>query len=140
MSKGRTLQRDAARSAVAGGTGRRLLVVEDDFVLRAHLSELLMQQGFEVSCAADGVEALERLEREPRPAAIVLDVVLPRMSGLSFRQEQLRSPAFRDIPTIAFTAIRNAPDLEALGFHAVISKPANFDRLFQVLASICPAA
>jgi len=129
------MQPDARRRAP-----RRLLVVEDDFVLRAHLSELLSQEGFEVSCAADGAEALARLEREPLPAAIVLDVVLPRMSGLSFRQEQLRSPAFRDIPTIAFTALRNVAELGELGFHAVISKPANFDRLFQALASIGPAA
>jgi len=132
---GGTLQRDAHRRAP-----RRLLFVEDDFVLRASLSELLIQEGYDVSCAADGAEALARLEREPLPAAIVLDVVLPRMSGLSFRQEQLRSPAFRDIPTIAFTAIRNAAELGALGFHAVISKPTSFDRLFQILASICPAA
>ncbi len=139
MSKGGALQR-ATSERVPGEASRRLLVVEDDFVLRAHLSELLMQQGFVVSCAADGVEALSRLEREPRPAAIVLDVILPRMSGVAFRQEQLRSPAFRDIPTIAFTAIRNVAELGALGFHAVIAKPANFDRLFQVLASLCPAA
>jgi CheY-like chemotaxis protein len=134
MSKGGTLHGDA-RDRVS----RRLLVIEDDFVLRASLSELLIQEGFEVSCAADGAEGLSRLEREPLPAAIVLDVVLPRMSGLSFRQEQLRSPAFRDIPTIAYTALRNEAELGSLGFHAVISKPASFDRLCQILSSICPA-
>ena len=134
MSKGGTLRKDVRACA-----SRRLLVIEDDFVLRANLSALLIQQGFDVSCAADGAEGLERLEREPLPAAIVLDMVLPRMSGLSFRQEQLRSPAFRDIPTIAFTAIRNVAELGALGFHAVISKAGSFDRLFQILASICPA-
>jgi CheY-like chemotaxis protein len=128
---------EADRSRARPPRGR-LMVVEDDFVLRTHLAELLTSEGFEVACAADGAEALWRLEREPTPTAILLDIVLPRMDGVSFRQEQLRSPELRAIPTIAVTATRDRPELESLEFHAVIRKPTSVDQLLALLADLGP--
>ena len=82
----------------------RILLVEDDFTLRAYLAELLIQEGYDVVCAADGAEAVGRLQREPAPpAAILLDIMLPRMGGVSFRQLQMRSADLRDMPTVAMT-------------------------------------
>jgi two-component system chemotaxis response regulator CheY len=118
---------------------QRLMLVEDDFMLRAHMSELLASEGYLVSCAADGAEALDRLEREPPPAAILLDMVMPRMNGVSFREAQLQSPALRDIPTIAVTALHAAADVRGLGFEDIIAKPVQFDRLVEALAKLCPS-
>jgi CheY-like chemotaxis protein len=117
----------------------RLLLIEDDFMLRAHLAELLMSEGYHVSCAADGAEALMRLVREPPPAAIILDIVLPRVNGVSFRQRQMAVPELRMIPTIALTAMKNLVDLEHLAFDMVLSKPASIDHLVAALAQLCPA-
>lgn len=117
----------------------RLLLVEDDFILRAHLAELLMMEGYEVACAADGAEALSRLLREPLPSVIVLDIGLPRIDGCSFRTVQLQSPTARDIPTIAFTSLTDSAKLEQFSFDAVVRKAgAMLDELTRVLATICP--
>ncbi len=117
----------------------RILLVEDDFTLRAYLAELLIQEGYDVVCAADGAEAIGRLQREVAPpAAILLDIMLPRMGGVSFRQMQLRTAELRDVPTVAMTATRDAKGLNNLGFEAVLPKPLDLDRLVDMLAKCCP--
>lgn len=118
---------------------QRLLLVEDDFMLRQHLAELLALEGYYVSSAADGAEALWRLDREPLPSAILLDLVLPKMNGISFREVQLDSPALRDIPTIVMSATRGVRNLDSLGFFEILAKPVAFDRLVEVLARVCPS-
>jgi two-component system response regulator MprA len=116
---------------------RRLLLIEDDFALRAHLAELLMQEGYYVGCAADGEEAIRRLQREPLPAAILLDIMLPRVNGVAFREAQIRTSGLRSIPTIAITSVKDI-ELEALGFAAVFKKPLDFDAFTRTLARVCP--
>lgn len=118
----------------------RLLLVDDDFILRAHLAELLMLEGYNVSCAADGAEALRRLEHEPVPSLILVDIMLPRMDGPSFRKQQLESPKLRDVPTIAVTGLKDIEPLRCLGFTEILRKPVNFDRLTEILARFCHAA
>ncbi len=108
-------------------------------MLRQHLAELLALEGYYVSSAADGAEALWRLEREPLPSAILLDLVLPKMNGISFREVQLDSPVLRDIPTIVMTATRGIRDLTPLGFSEILSKPVPFERLVEALTKLCPA-
>lgn len=117
---------------------RRLLLVEDDFALRAHLAELLMQEGYYVGCAADGAEAIRRLESEPLPDAILLDIMLPRVNGLAFREAQTRSPALRQIPTLAITSLKDTVDFDGLSFAAVFRKPIDFDQLVKKLNELCP--
>ncbi|HET9596317.1 MAG TPA: response regulator [Anaeromyxobacteraceae bacterium] len=63
------------------GNGYRLLVVEDDRNLCESLADVLRLCGYEVDTAQDGEEALERLRAAPRPDAVLLDVVLPRMGS-----------------------------------------------------------
>jgi len=116
----------------------RLLLIEDDFALRAHLAELLMQEGYYVGCAADGEEAIRRLQREPLPAAILLDIMLPRVNGVAFREAQIRTSGLRSIPTIAVTSIKDSDHLGKLGFAAVLKKPLDFDLLTRTLARVCP--
>lgn len=118
----------------------RILFVEDDFILRAHLAELLMLEGYTVSCAADGAEALRRLQNEPPPSVILADIVLPRLDGIAFRRAQLQLPAFRDIPAIAVTSLRDIGGVQAARFSDVIKKPLDFDHLLDLLAKLCPRA
>src|SRR3569623_3145443 len=81
-----TMSRAAAEPTTKLAGRERLLLVEDDFMLRQDLAELLALEGYYVSSAADGIEALWRLERAPLPSAILLDLVLPKMNGISFRE------------------------------------------------------
>jgi two-component system chemotaxis response regulator CheY len=118
----------------------RVMLIEDDFILRAHLAELMMIEGYVVTCAADGAEALRRLQQEPTPSLILVDMVLPRVDGIAFRKAQLRDPVLKQIPTIALTALKNVGDIRSLAFSAVVRKPLSFDRLLDVIAHICPLA
>lgn len=116
----------------------RLLLVEDDFILRTSLAELLAGEGYDVTCAADGVEGLNRLLHEPPPSLIVLDICMPRIDGFSFRTVQLQTSTVRDVPTIAFTSLAE-PKVESFGFDAVIPKRATFDGLLETLTALCPS-
>jgi two-component system response regulator RegX3 len=80
-----------------------ILVVDDEQSYRDALSVALQREGFIVETAADGVEALEKFE-STRPALVLLDVMLPRMSGVDVCRE-LRTRS--QVPIIMVTA-RNA--------------------------------
>jgi two-component system, chemotaxis family, chemotaxis protein CheY len=115
----------------------RLMLVDDDFILRAHVAELLMLEGYNVTCAADGAEALRRLEHEPLPSLILLDIMLPRMDGTAFRKRQLQSPTLREVPTIAITATPDVGELRGLGFSDILKKPVSFERLTETIETLC---
>ena len=103
--------------------GRRVLVVEDDPSLRDTVAEALRLEGYDVREAIDGSTGL-RLLREWRPHAIVLDLMLPGMSGFGFRTGQLADPATAGVPVIVFSAQRNAEAwAESLRADAIIPKP-----------------
>jgi two-component system phosphate regulon response regulator PhoB len=80
-----------------------VLVVEDEAPLLALLRYNLEKQGFRVEEAADGQEALLRVA-EARPDLILLDWMLPAMSGLEVCRQLRRRPATRDLPIIMLTA------------------------------------
>jgi CheY-like chemotaxis protein len=81
-----------------------ILLVEDDFVLRSSLSELLSSEGFRVECCADGREAFRRLNRPPRPDLIMLDIMLPHLDGFELRALQRKSPYISNIPVVVISA------------------------------------
>ena len=80
-----------------------LLLVEDEAPLREMLRFALADEDYEISEAADAGEALACL-RERRPDLILLDWMLPGMSGIEFLRRVRREAAFQDIPVIMLTA------------------------------------
>jgi CheY-like chemotaxis protein len=115
-----------------------VLVVEDDDDLRESLVELLQLEGFEVSASANGREALERLRAPGRPSAIVLDLMMPVMSGAEFRAEQLRDPALADIPVLLLTAAHDGRrQAEALRVARYFAKPVAVEALLAALREHC---
>jgi two-component system phosphate regulon response regulator PhoB len=80
-----------------------VLVVEDEPSLLALLRYNLEKEGFAVNGARDGEEALLQL-KETRPDAVLLDWMLPRVSGLEVCRQIRRSPAWKDLPVIMLTA------------------------------------
>jgi CheY-like chemotaxis protein len=117
----------------------RILVVDDDVALRDALAELLRDNGFEVSCAGDGSEALGRLEDAPPPSLILLDLAMPVMDGWSFRAAQRRDPRLAAIPTVVLsaTAGADARALETLAPAAALAKPFELDRLIETVQRLC---
>jgi two-component system, OmpR family, phosphate regulon response regulator PhoB len=80
-----------------------VLVVEDEPALSTLLRYNLEKEGFLVSEARDGEEALLQL-KEAKPDAVLLDWMLPRLSGLELCRQIRRAPAWRDLPVIMLTA------------------------------------
>jgi two-component system, OmpR family, alkaline phosphatase synthesis response regulator PhoP len=107
----------------ASQTTHRVLVVEDEESLALGVRDALQHAGFEVHVALDGPTALQRVE-ETRPELIVLDLMLPGMSGLEVL-EHVRAEN-RDLRVVILTALANENDLVrgfSLGADDYIKKP-----------------
>jgi CheY-like chemotaxis protein len=112
-----------------------ILVVEDDFLLRTSIAEFLTWSGgFEVKCAADGLEALTWLDSSLRkPSVILLDIALPRVDGIRFLALQKSLPKVANIPVIAMTGDARRSNLAALGFRDAFFKPLDLPKLLQTI-------
>jgi CheY-like chemotaxis protein len=108
---------------------RRVLIVEDNEVTRDVMALILESDGYQVSTAANGRTALERLRGGERPGVILLDLMMPVMDGWQFREEQRRDRALADIPVIVCSAAGEGSRTAALGAQALLSKPVEADDL-----------
>ena len=119
-------------SAIAGGGTKPLvLVVEDEAALATMLRYNLEKQGFRVDEAVDGQEALTRIS-ETKPDIVLLDWMLPVMSGIEVCRQIRRSPQTRDLPVIMVTARTEDQDsVRGLntGADDYITKPFNMEAL-----------
>jgi signal transduction histidine kinase/CheY-like chemotaxis protein len=89
--------------ALCGSAGRPLLMVDDDDLGRSHMRAALEQQGWTVTEASDGRDALMKLN-EAKPDVIILDLMMPEMDGFQFLDEMRRKAEWRDIPVVVVTA------------------------------------
>ncbi len=114
-----------------------VLVVEDDADLRDLVRVALETDGYIVSTAANGRDALQHLRSTPHTCMIVLDLTLPRMDGRAFRGAQLRDRSLAWIPVVVMSGesdvAREARDLAA---RAVVRKPVDVDELRHALRRV----
>ncbi len=106
----------------------RLLVADDDDLNRDMLARRLCAHGYDVESAADGVEALEVIERSP-PDLLLLDVMMPRMNGIEALCALRTSRGLADLPVIMATAMGDSNTIvEALrlGANDYVTKPLDF--------------
>lgn len=107
---------------VSGYPQARVLVIDDEADLRETLADLLEEEGFSTEQAANGVQALALLRAEaPRPDVILLDLMMPEMSGWQFRDEQLADPELASIPVVVMSAV------DASGVDADVKLKKPFD-------------
>ena len=116
-----------------------ILVVEEEWSLREVLDELLTEAGYRVVQARDGGEALEYLaQADGRPCLILLDLMLPKVTGVEFLIQRRADPRIADIPVILMTGndrlIRAG---EFLGITDSIEKPFDNDALLTLVAQVC---
>jgi CheY-like chemotaxis protein len=111
-----------------------VLVVDDDADHRELLALALELEGYRVEQAVDGLDALLALKTGPAPAAIVLDLEMPSMSGAEFRALQLREPALARIPVVVLSASGGAIDAPLR-----LSKPVDLDALVRALREVTGA-
>ena len=106
---------------------RTVLVVEDDSAIRELVADLLVDEGYAVLQAADGCQGL-RLAREHAPSVIMVDQMLPGMTGLEVLEELHAQYMTRHIPVILVSGLPRslAPDHQA---DRVLAKPFDIDAL-----------
>jgi CheY-like chemotaxis protein len=78
----------------------RVLLVEDDKFLRRACEASFRQRGFEVSTATDGEEGLRVARETPHPDVVLLDLLMPKMSGMDVLRALKGSPDTRAIPVV----------------------------------------
>jgi CheY-like chemotaxis protein len=103
----------------------KILLVEDSKFLRLSTERALARAGYEMSSAADGEEAL-LVAREKLPDLILLDMLLPKMSGLDVLAALKKEPLTRAIPVVVVTGMsqKNAERLQQDGAAGFLEKSA----------------
>jgi CheY-like chemotaxis protein len=112
-------------------TDRTVLIVDDEPELRDTLRDVLQDEGYAVAVASNGKEALAALPSLRRPCAIILDIIMPVLSGRDFYQAMRADPRFADIPVLISTS---DPSRAPAGV-PVMRKPINLGRLVATVDS-----
>ena len=101
---------------------RVILIAERDHNVRELQRHFLKKAGFDVEFADDGEAALE-LARSIRPAAIVTEILLPKIDGLTLCRRLGENPVTRDIPVVVFSILAAERRAEEAGATAFLRKP-----------------
>ena len=109
---------------------KKVLIVDDDDELSELIRELLTLEGYQVDLVDNGREAVQKLQDEPLPAVILLDVAMPVMNGLEFREEQLKHPTWALIPVVLMSgAYQLEETAEKANVAYILSKPPNIEEV-----------
>lgn len=115
---------------------KRILIVDDEENAREALSKILVHDGYDVSTAANGVEALNYL-RSRDVELIITDINMPEMNGLAFLRELVRSrPESNVIMLTAYGEVESYLEAMNLGAFEYINKPIRYDDLKKVINKI----
>jgi CheY-like chemotaxis protein len=108
-------------------------VVDDDADTREMLRSVLQLEGYRVAVAANGRQALERLRSGSAPALMLLDVMMPVMSGAELLTELRRDPKFAELPVVLISAFGELAASLAKLAQDYLPKPIDLERLTDVL-------
>ena len=118
-----------------------VLVVDDSITVRRVTQRLLKREGFRVALAADGLQALERLQEE-KPAVVLTDIEMPRMDGFDLARNIRGDAKLRDLPIIMITsriAEKHREHARELGVDHYLGKPYSEDGLIGLVRQYCAA-
>ena len=110
-----------------------ILVVDDEVESREALAELLSNEGYAVVCAENGRRALDCLSGTS-PALIILDLMMPVMSGWEFLAQQKRDAKMRSVPVVVVSGSGLVHDVKA---DAILHKPIDFRSFMKVVKQNC---
>ena len=114
-----------------------VLLVDDNDDVRDGLTQLIRAEGYKVETARDGREALRKL-LDIHPCIILLDLMMPDMTGYDFRQAQLADPSLQNIPVVVYSAAFDIRELsEQMGAAAWAQKPIVVSRLMELIRKHC---
>ena len=118
----------------------KVLVVDDEPSFCDVMKEILTMTGYEVCLAYNAVQALGLLQ-EFRPNMILLDVMLPKIDGLTLLRKIRMDPALADIPTLVVSAKSQIKEQQAArqaGADEFLAKPFSLQQLREAMASLVP--
>jgi len=134
----RVLMEELARVEREEKKRKSILLVDDEAELALGLAALLRARGYEVEVARDGMEALERLGREPLPDLVLLDYELPQLDGEEVLARLRRDPRTAHLPVLFATA--STIDLSRLRkVSGLLRKPYPRHVLFAMIARLLEA-
>jgi DNA-binding response OmpR family regulator len=110
---------------------RKILIADDEEILRRLMQRSLLNAGYEIVVAENGTEAIEKAEKE-EPDLILLDVMMPDMNGFEVCRKLRENPRFASTPILMVTALRSEADKEAVaasGATEYLVKPVNQEEL-----------
>ena len=122
------------------GKGARVLVVEDNFMNKVLVREMLVLHGYEVLEAETGEEAVDMIVRE-RPDIVLMDINLPAMDGIAATKLIKEKEGFKDTYVIAITAAAmkgDERDFIDKGFDGYVAKPIDIKKLLEALEKGLP--
>src|ERR1041385_181226 len=121
----------------------RILIIEDDAFLRRAYEVGLRGQGFEVHAAADGEIGISMAAMNP-PEAILLDILMPALSGVRVLERLKQNPALARVPVVVLSNACTADEAQgilAMGASAYLSKTgASMADIGQTIRGLCPVS
>jgi len=136
-SEGATSDTGAAAPALSAPVSEvpLILVVDDSITVRRVTQRLLQREGYRVALAADGLQALERLQDE-RPAVVLSDIEMPRMDGFDLARNIRADARLKMLPIIMITsriAEKHREHATALGVNHYLGKPYSEEELLSLV-------
>jgi DNA-binding response OmpR family regulator len=114
--------------------GGRILIVDDEPMVRETISRVLVEEGYAVDCAADGEMALARCRSHP-PDVILLDLMMPGMNGRQFLSTLRGDLGRTEVPVVVMTAVHGLGQRAlSLGADDMVEKPFDVDELLNKIA------
>jgi CheY-like chemotaxis protein len=115
-----------------------ILIVDDDADIREALVDVLTDHGYPAQAVSHGAAALAVLQAGMRPCLILLDLMMPVMDGVTFRQHQLADPDLKQLPVVVISAGNDlSVHAGALGAVESLRKPLDLDKLLEAVARHC---
>ncbi len=117
--------------------GRRVLIIDDDPIVRDLLESYISKLGYEVSSADGGDQGLE-MAQQIKPDAITLDIMMPGMDGWMVLSALKNNPELSDIPVIILSMVEERNLGFSLGAADYLNKPIDRDQLYSTLSKYLP--
>ena len=117
------------------GSGKKILVIDDDLAIRVLLQAVLKRMQFEVDLAEDGAVGLEKLQQDGTVDLILLDLMMPRLNGYEFIDEVRKRYDAR--PHIVVFTAAGRRGVDKIPSHAVcasILKPFDLDKFIEIIS------
>lgn len=114
-----------------------VLVVEDDEVIRDTLSQLLQDQGYQVTAAQNGRDALEKLGAAPAPRMVLMDLMMPIMNGWELLAALRSDERWAKLPVIILSAGGEAHGLLKDPHVCFLKKPIRMASLLEAVETCC---